>query len=257
MRLVERTTRRLAPTEAGRDLAEQGRHLLAEYEFALSTASAGTARGLLRVTAPIVFGRRHVAPLVSSFLEQHPGIDIDLHLHDRNLDLIEEGLHLGVRIGRLEDSRLLVRRVGSVRRVLVASPDYLAKRGRPSTPGDLGDHDTILITGVNSLEEWRFGRAKRSHTVRLAPRLRVNEVEGALQAVHAGRGIARVLSYQVTDELADGRLVCVLELFEPAALPVQLVMPSGRGVTPKVRAFFDHAVQVLSALPHIRENVRR
>lgn len=250
-RLVERTTRRLAPTDAGLEVAEQGHRLLSDYEV-LSSAAEGPLRGLVRITAPVVFGRRHVTPVVSSFLEQHPLIEIDLQLHDRNLDLIEDRLHLGVRIGTLADSGLLVRRVGEVRRLVVASPNYLAGRGRPARPEDLVDHDTILTTGVNTTEEWRFGRGPRSLSVRLAPRLRVNDVEGTLQAVRADRGIARVLSYQVADELADGRLVRLLEDFEPDPLPVQLVAPGGRAMAPKVRAFFDHAVACLTTLFYIR-----
>lgn len=251
-RLVERTTRRLVPTDAGRDVAEQGRRLLTEYE-ALSSASEGPLRGLVRVTAPVVFGRRHVTPIVSSFLEQFPLMEVELQLYDRNLDLIEERLHLGVRIGALADSGLLVRRVGEVRRVVVASPSYLARRGRPARPEELVGQDTILTTGVNTTEEWRFGRGFRSLSVRLAPRFRVNDVEGALQAVLADRGIARVLSYQVADDLADGRLVRLLEEFEPDPLPVQLVVPGGRAMAPKVRAFFDHSVASLNALSYIRE----
>lgn len=251
-RLVERTTRRLAPTDAGRDLAEQGRRLVTDYEAALSSAAEGPLRGLVRITAPVVFGRRHVTPIVSSFLEKHPQVEVELHLYDRNLDLIEERLHLGVRIGALTDSGLLVRRVGEVRRLVVASPNYLARRGRPARPDDLVHQDTILTTGVNTTEEWRFGRGVRSLSVRLAPRLRVNDVEGALQAVRADCGIARVLSYQVADELADGRMVRLLEEFEPDPLPVQLVAPGGRAMAPKARAFFDHSVASLTALSYIR-----
>ncbi|HEX2554905.1 MAG TPA: LysR family transcriptional regulator [Microvirga sp.] len=251
LRLVERTTRRLAVTEAGRELAEQGRRILAEYEASLSAPSDAPLRGLVRVTAPLVFGRRHVTPVVASFLQRHPGIEVELVLHDRNLDLIEERLHVGVRIGSLKDSTLVARRVGAVRRVLVASPTYLARRGMPAAPEDLAEHDTILATGANPADEWTLGRAERRRTVRIAPRLRVNEIEAALVAVRAGHGIARVLSYQVFDDLADGRLVRILPDFEPDAIPVQLVVPNARAMAPKVRAFFDHAVQGLEGLPQI------
>src|SRR3954463_5851837 len=148
--LVERTTRHLAPTDAGRDLAEQARRLIADYEASVSAAAAAPLRGLLRVTAPVVFGRRHVTPVVLSFLDLHPEIDVELHLHDRNLDMIEERLHLAVRIGRLQDSGLVASRVGFVRRVLVASPEYLARRGCPACPDDLPQHDTIFATGVSA-----------------------------------------------------------------------------------------------------------
>jgi DNA-binding transcriptional LysR family regulator len=254
--LVERTTRRLAPTDAGRDLAEQARRLIADYEASVSAAAAAPLRGLLRITAPVVFGRRHVTPVVSSFLDLHPEIDVELHLHDRNLDMIEERLHLAVRIGRLSDSGLVARRVGFVRLVLVASPEYLARRGCPIRPDDLPSHDTIFAMGVSAADEWRFGAGGtggRTTTVRLAPRFRVNEIEAALQAVGAGRGIARVLSYQVAADVAEGRMVRLLRDFEPDPLPVQVVVPSGRAMAPKVRAFLDHAVGCFKALAVIGE----
>ncbi|WP_207485102.1 LysR family transcriptional regulator [Arenibaculum pallidiluteum] len=261
LRLVERTTRRLAPTEAGRELADQGRRLASEYEGAISAASSAPLRGLLRITAPLAFGRRHVTAAVASFLDLHPGIDVELNLHDRNLDLIEERLHIAVRIGRLSDSGLVARRVGSVRRVVVAAPDYLARRGSPQAPEDLLGHDTIVATGVTTVSEWRFGPGadigaalgKGGRSVRLAPRLRVNDVDAALQAVRAGRGIARALSYQAAEDLAAGRMVRLLRAFEPDPLPVQVVVPSGGALPPKVRAFLDHAVRCFEALPEIQD----
>ena len=253
IRLAERTTRRLVPTEAGRDLAEQGRRLLDAYEGATSAFAASQLRGLIRVTAPLVFGRRHVTPLVTAFLERHRAMAVDLVLHDRNLDLIEERFHLGVRIGLLKDSGLVARKVGTVRRMLVASPAYLAQRGSPRRPEDLNDHETVLVTGVHATEEWRLGSGAAARSVRVAPRLRVNEVEAALQAVRADRGIARVLSYQVADDLAEGRLVRLLSDWEPEPSPVQLVVPSGRAMAPKVRAFLDHGVAYLTALPALRD----
>src|SRR5256885_2317858 len=172
-RLVERTTRKLSLTEAGRVLAERSRALLNEYDVAIGDVADEPARGLLRVTAPVQFGRRHVAPLVTRFLDAYPEIQVELVLNDRNLDLIEEGLDVAVRIGPLADSSLLARRVGEVRRVLVASPDYLTRRGPPSKPADLSGHDTIFGTIRAGSLEWRFGSPKRSTVVRLSPRLLV------------------------------------------------------------------------------------
>lgn len=252
-RLAERTTRRLVPTEAGRDLAEQGRRLLDTYEGATSAIATAPLRGLLRLTAPLVFGRWHVTPFVTSFLERHQEMAVDLVLHDRNLDLIEERCHLGVRIGHLQDSGLIARKVGTVRRLLVASPTYLVQRGTPHRPEDLGTHETILGTGVTAKGEWRLGRGARARSVRVTPRLRINEVEAALQAVRAGRGIARVLSYQVAEDLAQGRLVRVLSEWEPDPLPVHIVLPSGRAMAPKVRAFLDEGIPYFAALPVLRD----
>ncbi|MGB6352474.1 MAG: LysR family transcriptional regulator [Steroidobacteraceae bacterium] len=247
LRLVERTTRRLAPTEAGHELAEKARALIAGYEEALLGVARAPIRGILRITAPVQFGRRHVAPVVSDFLNEYPELRVELSLNDRNLDLIEEGLDLAVRIGPLEDSSLVARQVGSVRRVVVASPEYLARRGVPLTPLDLAAHDTIFGMARSPAREWRFGPAPRGAVVRLSPRLLVDDVEAQIQAAQAGRGIARPLSYQVTEELTAGTLVRLLQDFEPEPLPVQLVTLSRGHLAPKVRAFLDSATQRLKA----------
>lgn len=251
-RLVERTTRRLAPTEAGRRLAEQARAVLAGYADAVRDAGETPLRGTVRVTAPVVFGRRHVTPLAAAFLDAHPAVRVELVLADRDLDLIEEGLDGAVRIGKLADSGLVARRVGEVRRVLVASPDYLAARGTPRRPGDLAGHDAIFSSGRPVPVEWRFQEGARGRVVRLAPRLLVNEVEAALVAARMGRGIAMALSYQVADDLAAGTLVHLLADHEPPPLPVQLLVPGGRHMAPRVRAFLDHAARYLGALEVIR-----
>jgi DNA-binding transcriptional LysR family regulator len=245
LRLFERTTRRLAPTEAGRLLVERARALLEDYERALVGTSHAPVRGVLRVTAPVQFGRRHVAPIVSALLNDYPDLRIELSLNDRNLDLIEEGIDVAVRIGRLPDSNLIARQVGSVRRVAVASPRYIAARGTPRVPADLAKHDTIFGMARSSAREWRFGQKRRGAVVRLSPRLLVDDVEAQVQAAKAGRGVARMLSYQVAEELAAGTLVCLLREFEPEPLPVQLVTLSRIHMTPKVRVFIDTAVKVL------------
>jgi DNA-binding transcriptional LysR family regulator len=252
LRLVERTTRRLAPTEAGTALAERARTLLADYDQALSGASQAPVRGVLRITAPVQFGRRHVVPIVSEFLNEYPDVRVELSLNDRNLDFIEEGLDLAVRIGPLADSSLVARPVGSVRRVVVASPAYLALRGVPRTPSDLATHDTIFGMARSPAREWRFGPSQRGAVVRLSPRLLVDDVETQLQAVLSGRGIARVLSYQVTDQLAAGSLVRLLQEFEPEPLPVQLVTSSRSHLAPKVRAFLDAAERIFRDVDVIR-----
>jgi len=247
-RLVERTTRRLAPTQAGKNLAQSARALLGAYDTALNHSSPSPIRGLIRVTAPVQFGRRHVVPLVSGFLTTCGETQVELLLHDRHLDLIEEGLDVAVRIGELADSSLMVRRVGEVRRVLVASPAYLARRSAPQRPADLAGHDTIFGTSVQGPVEWRFYSGTRSSVVRIAPRLLVNEVEAQLLAARAGSGIARVLSYQAADDLAAGRLVRLLQPYEPAPLPVQLITVSRQHMLPKVRAFVDYAAGELDRL---------
>ncbi|MGC1522997.1 MAG: LysR family transcriptional regulator [Steroidobacteraceae bacterium] len=243
MRLVERTTRRMAPTEAGNALAERARMLLADYGAVLDGVAQAPVRGVLRVTAPVQFGRRHVAPVVSAFLNEYPDVQVELTLNDRNLDLIEERLDVAVRIGVLADSTLVARHVGSVRRVVVASPEYLARRGVPRTPSDLATHDTIFGMARSPAREWRFGASQRGAVVRLSPRLLVDDVEAQVQAALAGRGVARPISYQVTAELAAGTLVRILQEFEPEALPVQLITSSRSHLSPKIRAFLDCALR--------------
>jgi DNA-binding transcriptional LysR family regulator len=247
-RLLERTTRRSRPTEAGRRLAEHARAVLASYGDAVREVGAGPVRGLLRVTAPLVFGRRHIAPIVASFLDTHPGVRVELVLSDRNLDLVGDGLDVALRIGRLADASLVVRRVGEVRRVLVASPSYLTVRTAPRAPSDLVHHDIVFTATRPGALVWRFGAMARRAEVRLVPRLVVNDVEATLLAVRAGRGISRALTYQVADDLASGVLVRLLPDFEPPALPVQLVVPSLRHLAAKTRSFVDHAARALAAL---------
>ncbi len=253
IRLVERTTRRLAPTDAGLVLVEQARRILADYDGAVSIAADAPLRGTLRITAPVVFGRRHVTPVVLSFLAAHPGIDVDLMLHDRNLDLIEERLHAAVRIGLLESTGLVVRKVGVVRRVLVAAPEYLESHGVPAHPTDLASHQIVMSGAVSFSADWSFGDGPRTVGVRVSPRIRFNEVEAALQAARAGFGITRALSYQVRDDVAAGRLVRILAAHEPAPLPVHIVLPSGRVLASKVRAFVDHAVESFGRLGALHE----
>jgi DNA-binding transcriptional LysR family regulator len=242
LRLVERTTRRLAPTEVGTELAERARTLLADYDAALLGMSQAPVKGVLRITAPVQFGRRHVAPIVSAYLNAYPEVGVELSLNDRNLDLIEERFDLAVRIGPLADSSLVARQIASVRRVVVASPAYLAAHGTPRVPADLTAHDTIFGRARTPARDWRFGPAPRGAVVRLAPRLRVDDVETQVQAAQAGRGITRPLSYQVSEQLADGSLIRLLKEFEPEPLPVQLVTLSRSHLAPKLRAFLDLAM---------------
>ena len=250
-RLIERTTRRAVPTELGLHLADRGRVLAAEYEEAVSTQAGAPLQGLLRITAPVRFGCRHVSPVVSSFLDAHPALRIELVLDDAILDLVTDRLDVGVRLAELADSSLVARRLGQVRRVLVASPAYLARRGTPTRLADLADHDTISRPGRAEAREWRFGLGSRPHVVRIAPRLLVTEVEAQCSAAIAGRGIARLSSYQVADALDEGSLVRLLPDTEPAPVPVHLVTPGGRNMAPRVRAFLDHATVLLRAVPAI------
>ena len=253
-RLLERTTRHLAPTEAGLALAARARTLLTDYAGAMSDLAAAPLRGLIRVTAPVPFGRLHVSKIVNSFLDAYPDTRIDFLLNDRYVDLIDEGVDVAVRVGTLADSGLVAHTVGSLRGlVVVASPDYLAKRGVPDRPAALTAHDLIFATVHQRPSEWRFGTGARGAVVRFTPKLSVNDVETQIVAARAGRGIARVLSYQVAADIKAGKLVRVLESFEPEPQPVHLVTPSAR-IAPKVRAFLDHATTALGRLDVIHES---
>lgn len=251
-RLIERTTRKLAVTQAGRRLAEEARTILAGYAAAMAREEAGPLRGAIRLSAPLVFGRRHVTPLLLRFLDLHPGVTADLVLNDRNLDLLDEGLDVAVRLAVLADSGLVARKVGEVRRLTVAAPDYVARRGAPQTPADLAEHELIYTTTQAGPVEWRFEGPGGSQSIRPRPRLMINAVEAVIAAILAGRGVGRVLSYQVADELAGGRVVRLLADYELAPIPVQLVTASARLMPVRVRAFLDFAAAELSVLPVIR-----
>ncbi len=256
VRLVDRTTRRLAPTEGGRTLYDKARTLVADYEAATAGAPGAPVQGLLRITAPVQFGRRHIAPIVARFLDAHDGVEVELLLNDRNIDLIEEGIDVALRIGALADSTLSARPVGQVRRLWVASPAYLARRGTPRMPGELVRHEALLGT-LRGNTEWAFSGARRGAAPRLTGRLRVDDVETRLRAARDGRGIAQLLSYQVADDLAAGKLVRLLQSFERPPLPVQLVSKGRAHRAPKIDAFLDFATRRLVALPVLAGESRR
>lgn len=240
VRLVNRTTRAVGLTEEGEKYLEQSRRVLADIEDLGGLFDGGDAsvKGRLTLTAPVVFGRLHVLPLVKTFLDAHPGIEIHFLLLDRVTSLVDEGIDLGVRIGHLPDSTLRAIRVGEVRRVICASPDYLAAHGAPLTPQDAPGHSAIGVSGINPTPaRWGLVTAK--------PRLFVNSVEAAVDMAVAGAGLTCLFSYQVDQHEKAGRLVRVLKEFEPPAVPIHILYPAGRNMSPKVRLFIDHAAQGL------------
>ena len=250
-RLVERTTRRLTPTEAGRRLADDARQIVGAYADAMQAQDTAVS-GLLRLTAPLVFGRRHVVPVALRFQDRHQAVRIEFVLSDHNLDLADETLDVAIRLGRLDEAGLVARRLGEISRVLVASPDYLQRNGTPGTPRDLQRHRTIFVSSRPRPAEWRLRVGGRPAIVRLAPTLIINDIESGLVAARNGRGIANFFSYQVADDLAAGTLVRVLPDNEPATLPVHLVLGPGRHRPPRVRAFADFAAAELGQLAVIQ-----
>ena len=248
-RLFNRTTRRVSLTEAGARFLAHTRRLLGELGDAEREALGEDAEpaGRLSVTASATFGRATLAPIVRAFLAQQPRVTASLLLLDRVVDLVEEGIDVAVRIGQLPDSSLVARRVGEVRRVLVASPRYLARHGRPAAPAELKRHALIAFTGLMPTREWRFGEGRSAVHVGVAPRLEVNDASAAIAAAEAGEGITIALSYMVAAAVAGGRLATLLDGFMPPPAPVQLVYPHARLMAPKLRAFVDFAAPRLSA----------
>lgn len=247
VRLFNRTTRSLTITEAGQRLLERSRRILADIEDA-ETDLAGEAtvpRGHLTVTASVTFGRAILAPIICDFLRDHQEITISAVFLDRVTNLVDEGFDIAVRIGDLPESGLIARKVGSVRRLLVASPTYIQQHGSPASPGDLGRHSLIAFTGLMPLREWRHISVSKPQSTTLTPAFEVNDALAALQAAEAGHGIAPALSYMVADQLRDGRLVEVLAENSLLPVPVNILHSGARHVAPKVRAFIDFSAPLL------------
>jgi DNA-binding transcriptional LysR family regulator len=248
-RLLNRTSRRLTLTDAGRSYVAACKRILDDIDEA-ERAAAGeyvAPRGDLIITAPIVFGRLHVLPVAIEFLKAYPEIDIRLTLADSVIDLQEHDVDLAVRIGELPDSSLIATRVGSIRRVVCGSPAYFAARGTPGSPHDLTDHDCITFHGLTSPDAWTFGAGKSAVSVPVRSRLIVNTAEAAIDAAIASVGVTRVLCYQIASALHAGTLAIVLRDFEPPPWPVSLVYASQGRLPLKLRAFIDFAAPRLKA----------
>jgi len=239
-RLLHRTTRALAQTEEGRTFYEHARSVLdATEQAALAVRPGGSQiKGTLRIAAPVAFARLHLMPRLSTFLKAHPDLETEWVLGGRQIDLVEEGVDMAIRIGTVTEHGLIVRRIGETRRLVVATPDYLAERGVPDTPDALRHHDCIIYTGLATRDEWHFrDREGKPLAVRVEGRVRVNASEGVRATVLEGLGIAVCPTWLLRDEIAEGKLTTVLMDYEPEPLPIQTVMPSRRLVTPRVRAF--------------------
>jgi DNA-binding transcriptional LysR family regulator len=242
-RLLLRSTRNVALTEAGRAFVAASRRILAELDDAERGAASETRtlKGELVVSAPIALGRFYLLPVVTEFLNAHPNIDARMILTDRRVNMIEDQVDIGLRVGELNDFSLVARKVGSVRRVVCASPSYLARRGTPKTPGDLKDHDCITFENTLSAQSWAFkvGKAEKSFPVH--SRLVVSTAEAAADAAVSGLGLTRMLDYQVDHERRAGRLKLVLEAFRQPPKPVHLIYEAGSHLPLKIRAFLDFA----------------
>ncbi|OWO93595.1 LysR family transcriptional regulator [Rhizobium esperanzae] len=247
-RLLQRSNRKIALTEAGRSYVEAAREILDRVEEA-ERAAAGeysAPKGELTMTAPIVFGRLHVLPVVVDFLKAYPDINLRLMLGDRLANLVEDHIDLALRIGNLADSNLIATRLGAIRRTVYASPDYIAQSAIRH-PSDLSEHDCITFEGMASTRSWTFVEGKRDLVVPIRSRLAVNTAEAAVDAAVAGLGITRVLSYQAARAEKAGLLAPLLADFEPQPAPVHLVYPSQGLVPLKLRALIDFATPRLRA----------
>ena len=238
VRLLTRTTRFVRVTEAGTAYADDCRRILADIEEA-DGAAAGThaaPSGRLTVTAPVNFGRMYVLPIVHAYLARFALAELNCLFVDRVVNLVDEGVDLAIRLGDLPDSSLQAVQVGQVRRVLCASPGYLARHGTPDRPEELQQHVIVASTGVSTSSEWRFFDGGKQVPVRVQPRLTVTTNEAAAASAVAGLGITRLPLYQIAQAVQDQSLVLILETFERPPLPIHVVHREGRHATHKARA---------------------
>jgi len=248
-RLLHRTTRQLSLTEAGSSYVAACRRILEEIGEAerVATGEYAAPKGELVVTAPVVFGRLHVVPVVAEFLAHYPEIDINLVFTDRVVHLMDEHADIAIRIGELPDSTMMATGVGTVRRVICASPGYLAKHGTPAKPRDLAGHECVTFEVLASKRAWVFGSGRSELSVPVRSRLAVNTAEAAIAAAVVGVGLIRVLSYQVAEAIRENALSVVLDTFESAPLPINLVHKGQTPLPLKLRAFLDFVAPRLRA----------
>ena len=253
VKLLLRTTRNVRMTEAGRRYMDDSRNILASIAEA-NEAAAGVnsaPKGNLSVTASVLFGKSFIMPCIVRFLEKYPEVEVSAYFLDRVVNLVDEGIDVAVRIGHLPDSSLKALRVGQVRRVLCASPEYLAKNGVPQHPADLLRHTIIAASGISPRVEWKFGAVDDPTMVRMKPRLMVTSNDSAIDAAVVGLGICRLLSYQIADHLRDGRLKIILAEYEEAPWPVHVMHRESKFGSSKVRNFIDLLVEHLRAHQHL------
>ena len=241
--LFNRTSRRLALTESGKRLAAHAARILKEGQAAEEAARQDTAElsGTIRLGAPMTFGLLRIAPLIAEFAKLHPAVDVDLHLSDARIDMVEMGLDATLRIADMPDSSLRARRLGDVKLHVIASPSYLAERGRPTHPSDLGAHDCLCYSNAPTPDVWRFsGPGQQNFVIQVRARITVNSGDAMLPALKAGIGIARLPDFIVSDGLASGELEEVLVDWRPPPLGLHLVTPPSRLRPARVEALLDY-----------------
>lgn len=248
VRLLVRSTHQLHPTDAGQAYYERARQVVRDADEA-ETAARGLGLGLqgrLRVCAPVTFARLHVAPKLGPFLEANPKLRLELVMDDRNIDLVEENIDVALRLGALADSALTARKLQDAERHVVASPDYLARRGTPKSPGDLAGHDAIVYAQSVGSEDWRFRKGTSEVSVKVPSRLTCTAAEGVRAAVLAGLGLALVSRWMMAPELAGAAVTSVLTDWECPSIALWAVFPAGRMPTAKARAFVSWVESALA-----------
>ena len=257
VRLFNRTTRHVRLTDSGIRFFEDARRILADVEQAEATASGSYTepKGVLSITAPVLFGQKHVMPIVTEYLQNNPSVTVNALFYDRVSNLLDEGLDVAIRIGQLKDSSVYATPVGSVKRVVCASPDYLQKHGIPRHPSELVDHQIIQASKVEASTSWRFESRHGKQIVKLSPRLHCSQNGAAISAARQGLGITRLMSYQVGEEFNNGSLQRILSDFESGPLPVSIIHLEGRQANAKIRSFIELAVLRLRSNPYIDHSI--
>jgi DNA-binding transcriptional LysR family regulator len=249
VKLFNRTTRYVRATDAGQRYLDDAKRILAQVAEADEAAVGINAapRGHLVITAPVLFGRMYVMPGVVDYLQKYPETEISAMFVDRVVNMLEEGVDVAMRIGELSDSSFKALKVGNVRRVVCASPEYIKKHGLPQHPDELAQHQIVVASNLGPNVEWRFHDKNQTKIVRVKPRLTVTSNDAAIEAAVEGLGITRLISYQVAPELASGRLKIILSEFESPPLPVHILHREGRNASVKIRAFIDLMAERLRA----------
>jgi DNA-binding transcriptional LysR family regulator len=253
VKLLDRTTRHVRVTEAGQRYLDDARRIIAEVDEADDAVAGINAapRGHLTVTAPMLFGRMYVMPGIVDYLQRYPGMDVSTVFVDRVTNLLEEGIDVGIRIGELPDSSMRAVPVGHVRRMIIAAPSYIALHGAPRAPQELERHTIVGSSGSSVPPDWRFQHGGATQSLRVKPRLGVNNNDSAIEAVRSGFGIARLLSYQAAALLDAGELVEVLQDYATPAVPIHIVHRDSRQGSTRIRSFVDLMAERLRTDPRL------
>ncbi|WP_213767805.1 LysR family transcriptional regulator [Caballeronia sp. dw_19] len=248
VKLLLRSTRALTPTEAGTSFYQRARRAIEETDEAV-LAARGAASGLsgkLRVSAAVCFARLHIVPQLSEFLEQHPDLDLEMVLDDRNIDLVDEGIDLALRMGELADSNMTARRIGEARRRVIGTPEYFERYGFPKAPADLLGHRAVIYTRDGGGEDWTFRKDTAEVSVKLQGRVKISATEGVRAAVIAGMGITIASEWAFTPELKSGVVISVMDDWILPTISLSAVYPTGRLASTKARQFASFAEACLA-----------